>query len=99
MVGEVLQGKMGLILGIVFVIIFVLILCASCSIRAQLKKAFLILVTIAVLAAGYYLVTGRSATEIPHLVSAFFNGPQVPETVSHRYYQDPKREAEAMGDD
>lgn len=97
--GEVLHDKMGLVLSVAFVIILILILLISSSARAQFKKAIFFLITIAILATGYYFVTSRSITEIPHLVNAFFNGPQVPETVSHKYYQDPERGAETVEGD
>ncbi len=73
-----------------FVIFGMLILSLlSSTARRQIKKGLVILLTLAGVGLAYYFITGNSPAEIPATIDSFFNGPQAPQEISHKYYRDP----------
>lgn len=80
------EYKMYVGLGIVVLIgLFCLF---SKTLRGQLKNGAILLLILAAIGGGYYLVTGKSPSHIPGSINSFFNKQSTKVEPSHRYYQD-----------
>ena len=83
----------------VFLVLLVFFLVKSTTLRDQGKKGLTFLLIIAGVLFGYFILTGKSPTQIPSDINNFFNKSREPEKRSLRYYQDPeKRYKDYRGD-
>lgn len=84
------EQTMLVVFGVCFAILIPIAL-GSKRVRSQMRKGLIFLLIVGGICAGYYFITGKSPAGIPSEIDAFFNGPQVPEKTSHRYYSDPEK--------
>ncbi|AGF79424.1 hypothetical protein UWK_02893 [Desulfocapsa sulfexigens DSM 10523] len=74
----------------VFLCVVAFLVFRSATMQAQLKRGFIFLFLVAIISVGYFLLTGKSPTEIPASINSFFNTPRDPEKRKINYYRDPK---------
>jgi len=79
-----------LLLGVGLVVLLGLLCLISETFRGQLKKVAVFLLIVAGLGFGYYLLTGKSPSNIPADINTFLNRRPTKVEPSHRYYQDRK---------
>ena len=73
-----------------FVILgFLLVALVSTTARRQLRTGLVFLLILMGSGVVYYYITGNSPVGIPAAINSFFNGPQAPQEISHKYYRDP----------
>lgn len=88
-INELWHEQAWLVVACVVLVLSGILMLVSSNARAQLKNVLLLLVAITIVATAYHFVTGRSLTEIPQQIDAYFNTERPPEGTSHRYYSDP----------
>ncbi len=91
------DGYGWLILGGLLCILAVMVF-KSPTMQSQIKKGFILLLIVLGVSFGYYLITGKSPTEIPSEISFFFNKHREPESTSHRYYVNPEERIKDVKD-
>ncbi len=82
----------------IFFIVGGVALCAffflSASLRGNVKKGIIAVIVIVAVGMGYFLITGRSALDIPKDLNAFFSKSPTTLESSHTYYRDPEERSE-----
>ena len=86
-----LPDGIALIILIVSVVILLVGMFLSSSMRANVKKGSVYLLILASISAGYYFFTGKSPADIPADINNFFNTPREPEELTHKYYVEPEK--------
>ncbi|MCF8055076.1 MAG: hypothetical protein K9K37_00360 [Desulfocapsa sp.] len=72
------------------VVLLLLLALISQSVRDQFRKGVIPILILTGLGLGYYLITGKSPSQIPGDINRFFSDPHISEEASHRYYKDPE---------
>lgn len=88
------EYQMYIILGLF--VFLCLLASTSRTLRGQLKKGLILLLVVAGLWGGYYLLTGKTPSDILVDINRFFNNPTSDLEPSHRYYKKPE---ERYGDE
>ncbi len=84
------EGYGWIVVGIIAVCL-ALITFMSPSMRTHIKKGCMLLLVAGGISVGYYLITGKSPTEIPSDVNYFFNKSREADSSSNRYYINPEK--------
>jgi len=82
---------MYLYIGLSIFIVLALLCLLSKPIRDQFKFLLLPLLICSGICLGYYIITGKSPTQIPSEINAYFGDPHLQDEPSHKYYQDPEK--------
>ncbi|MCK5070206.1 MAG: hypothetical protein KAR01_06675 [Desulfocapsa sp.] len=88
---NVLPDGVALVVLAVCVVLLLIGVFLSSTMRSQVTKGSIYLLIIAGVLAGYYFFTGNSPADIPTSVDTFFNAPREPEKGTHKYYTDPEK--------
>ena len=69
--------------------LLILLCLISDSLRGQLKKGVVPALVVVGLGLGYYVITGKSISNIPGDINRFFSDPHIQDEPTHKYYRDP----------
>ncbi len=79
-----------LYLGMGLLVLLVLLALTSTTLRGQLKKGLILLLIVAGIGGGYYILTGKPPSHILSDINRYFNNPTTEKEPSHRYYKSPE---------
>lgn len=88
LIDVVLEYRLYVVLGLLVFLGFLTL--TSKTLRGQLKKGIILLLIVAGLGGGYYVITGKSPINILTDINNFLNNSTTKQEKSHKYYKQPK---------